>query len=802
MSATQWDGSTAVADVSYGYDLLGNLTSVTDASQRNSTYLYDDLGRLLIAAAPDSGATNYSYTARGGVKKRVDAIGRTVTYTYDSLGRVLSETGGTGGSVTYWYDTTGDSRGRLHQVTDTAGTTTFAYDAEGHLLSEARQNGTHRSYTTRYEAALDPRPEPIGYPDGSWLRPTVDSANPARVTQLGRVDPMLYGLSLAVNVVWHSGLRVRGFTYGNGVTLTRTLTDGTGGTQAGLPGAITAISGPFTILQRTHGEADWQGRPTSITGAGDGPYTYTYDTRGRLARTQAANSAGAGNTYFRFNGDGDGGLEWLSLGDRVQQRVCGTSSCTPTAYVYDSAGAVTDAQDGTGKLGEVAANDRLYWAKSSTEEVCYDYDASGNLTWEAVRAPGTATTVANACKRDGTVSYTAQWCYRYDDWGRLQQMGSAATSVNPCVGSNFVAMWRFDYDWKGRRVSRLGVSQNAGWLYSYGKDDRLLTEIGTSWTGSQWTDVIVRNFYYLAGELLAQERFATSTCTNTVGNVSVPSCWQTLSPTKVYYYHNDFLGTPQAMTNSTADLVWSARYNAFGVSGITQRYPDADNPWRFPGQYDDNAKSYANRPGPYYNYHRYYDPAIGRYMQADPLLLEAVEGHPYSYVDNSPLAWIDPDGLFRLDPRTAKNPRYACLRKWFSEQAGKLAANSFLNQTLGEVTHASARRIKGALTSGRGPIIKVGKCPDGGVYGCHTRNSPYLTMSAHYLDECCSTKNLLESKVLHEFVHYLTGNRPGRGKEVACRPGSDGPECTRDLGFIWEQRYYGDWTGGAEIGFE
>ncbi|MEQ1714285.1 MAG: RHS repeat-associated core domain-containing protein, partial [Hyphomicrobium sp.] len=49
------------------------------------------------------------------------------------------------------------------------------------------------------------------------------------------------------------------------------------------------------------------------------------------------------------------------------------------------------------------------------------------------------------------------------------------------------------------------------------------------------------------------------------------------------------------------------------------------------------------------NWHRHYDPTIGRYMQPDPLGF--VDGPSvYAYARNSPLEWIDPTGLQTPDP--------------------------------------------------------------------------------------------------------------------------------------------------------
>ncbi|WP_176244488.1 MULTISPECIES: RHS repeat-associated core domain-containing protein, partial [unclassified Pseudomonas] len=106
-----------------------------------------------------------------------------------------------------------------------------------------------------------------------------------------------------------------------------------------------------------------------------------------------------------------------------------------------------------------------------------------------------------------------------------------------------------------------------------------------------------------------------------------------------FYYQLDHLGTPQELTDYSGDIVWSAKYAAYGKVTSLQLATDdyLDQPLRFQGQYFD-AES-----GLHYNRHRYYDPDAGRYLTPDPVKL-AGGLNQYRYVPN-PTGWVDPLGL-------------------------------------------------------------------------------------------------------------------------------------------------------------
>lgn len=116
----------------------------------------------------------------------------------------------------------------------------------------------------------------------------------------------------------------------------------------------------------------------------------------------------------------------------------------------------------------------------------------------------------------------------------------------------------------------------------------------------------------------------------------------TAAPAGLYFIHTDHLNTSRLITNNVGQTAWTwANDDPFGNNAPN------DNPsglgtftcnLRLPGQYFDKETNL------HYNGARDYDPAIGRYIQSDPIGL-AAGLNTYGYVGGNPLRYSDPTGL-------------------------------------------------------------------------------------------------------------------------------------------------------------
>jgi RHS repeat-associated protein len=163
--------------------------------------------------------------------------------------------------------------------------------------------------------------------------------------------------------------------------------------------------------------------------------------------------------------------------------------------------------------------------------------------------------------------------------------------------------------------------------------------------GTGATTLIV---YDEAGHLVGEYSSTGALVQETIwmGDTPIATLRPNGSSISTYYVHTDQLNAPRVITQpSTNTVAWRWDTDPFGTAAPNQNPASLGTfiyNLRFPGQY------YQAETGLNYNYFRDYDPAVGRYIESDPIgLLGGI--NTYAYVDDDPVSGSDPLGLVQYD---------------------------------------------------------------------------------------------------------------------------------------------------------
>ena len=185
--------------------------------------------------------------------------------------------------------------------------------------------------------------------------------------------------------------------------------------------------------------------------------------------------------------------------------------------------------------------------------------------------------------------------------------------------------WTYTYDALGRRIGK-------GRLKNEEASDGLEEETGFVWDGSHLLQEVQPDgrYTYLytdpdSYEPLAQVRNHT----NTEGE----------SKQEIHYFHCDQIGIPREMTDKDGNLVWFGNYTGWvRLKEETKVTDSAYQPFRLQNQYADRET------GLHYNFFRYYEPDVGRFINQDPIRLWGGNNF-YQFAPNVQ-GWVDIFGLY------------------------------------------------------------------------------------------------------------------------------------------------------------
>ncbi len=224
------NNATSTYTTQYIYNLLGNLTKITDASSNIRNFTYDALGRRLTAEdlhdANDTtyyGTWNYTYDDAGNTTRVVDPESQTIDYTYDDIGRVLTEdyTADSGTEGTYGYDWCAEGEGKLCSATTTDGTVSeYAYNALGLTDSETKTIASS-TYTTQYNYDRQGNITLLTYPDDAEVKYTYNNAGqPEKVEKKESGESIFSGVVDDFDYGPHGKVTFKSFSNGTESTYT------------------------------------------------------------------------------------------------------------------------------------------------------------------------------------------------------------------------------------------------------------------------------------------------------------------------------------------------------------------------------------------------------------------------------------------------------------------------------------------------------------------------------------------------------------------------------------------------------
>ena len=621
-----------------------NVASVMDARQKRVSYAYDSDNRLLTKMTDSNNhSTQYHYEASTdrltGVSATASGQTRDVSYTYDEGDRIKSiKHGGT----TYVFDYDGFGNQTMVKAGDRTLESYRYAPNNGPLTTVAYGNGDtqeilydkeERICARRWkgESTDDVRYE---YDDYGTLEKEIDLVN-------GRIDKDQYDMTgrLVQSATLEKNTGAAGEPTVANTHTVQSLEIGYDNYNR-VNRLVQSLEGSKTKTGLVYGDASKTQRPGlsyGLTVDGTQRQSLAYDAMGRCTKETVALPGG----QTRENCFTYGTLRHLTDMDSLLSAMSnGTESWS---YEYDNVGNITKITSGTkvityqyDELNQLIRENNGVLGTT----VLYTYDAGGNMTYRK--------TYAYTEGAVSTVQTQDLFTYRTDGW-KDQLLSWNGKSYAYDAGGNPTLLRGVPLTWgEGRRLKKVSLSWGTV-DFAYDSDGKRVKKT----SGNTET-----KYYYNGSTLSGLVRTTTGNTGTTKITVQFvydaegkPFLLRLNGKTDYFYLYNG-LGDVVGLVDSSNQVVVRYQYNSWGKVTSTQDTSGVSlatlNPFRY------RKYVYDPETGLYCLGSRYYDPEVGRFVNADDTDVifakpqELGSKNLYAYCDNNPVAREDYAGEFPI----------------------------------------------------------------------------------------------------------------------------------------------------------
>lgn len=364
--------------------------------------------------------------------------------------------------------------------------------------------------------------------------------------------------------------------------------------------------------------------------------SYTYDAFERVTRKQ--NSFFSALNYYEEYGyynytDADGAQHTTSLVSSL--KLGGNVPNAPTTvytYTYDSLGNIKTVKK-NGSLISQYSYDSLGQLISESDNVndmvySYTYDKSGNIIKKT------------AFDYITSESYDINYTYNNSTWGdMLTNYNGTAISYdeigNPTNWRNINSM-----TWEGRELQTATVTSGPRVTYEYNSSGiRTKKTLGSAMEYSYTLDG-TKILSETVTQLLSGSNYTLYYLYDASGSVQ-----GFIYNDTYYYFQKNLQGDVIRILNSNGTVVTEYTYDAWGnvltTTGSLASTVGRYNPFRYRSYY------YDSETGFYYLQSRYYDPTVGRFLNADVFVStgQGLTGNNmFAYCGNNPVIRVDANG--------------------------------------------------------------------------------------------------------------------------------------------------------------